>query len=189
MPEVNVNDNQKKYDFLYASDATSNRTKKSVAFAFKHVMSKLVIKVISGDEAITDEQAQGSSLTMSNVILNGSFNGVDGTTATTGTAEDLTLGTGGSYSMILFPQSFTEGIKITASHEKEEVLDGKTVSGIISLANANSKLESAKTAGNALVAGVQYTITVSLNKSALVVLGCTISDWNTVEQTDPVPLY
>lgn len=188
--EPNVSDAQKKYDFLYASGATSNRDKKSVAFSFKHVMSKLVINVISGDEGITEEEAKKATLTMGNVILDGTFDGVNGTTTTTGTTSDLALGTGGTYSMILFPQSFTEGIKITASNVAG--LDkGKTISGVISLANANSKLTdaTAKAAGNALVAGVQYNITVSLNKSALVVLGCTISDWTEATQADPVPLY
>lgn len=181
--------NQKTFDYLW-SQATGSKASRNVAFSFAHKMAKVVLTIKKGSDVDFNE-VKNAILSLGGIKHNGSFDVADGTTTTTGTveawtfansitadnnapvAEDATNETV-TYTLILFPQEFEAVLPFTAE-----------LTGIQSFA-ANLNFATAPTEKNELKAGCQYNLNVILNKTSLIVEGCTIQPWTPVNGDDVI---
>lgn len=178
---------QKNFDYLW-SQAQGSKAQPNVAFNFAHKMSKLVLVIKRGADVSFDEVKE-AKVAFGSFLNEGQFDPATGLATATGTASPLYTFAGNdddalnapltvdnaaetvSYSMILFPQTFTDALPIVAT------LDGRQdFKAALDFTAANTAAGDA-TADNAWVAGRQYTITVTLHKTALTVNGCTITPW------------
>lgn len=180
--------NQKQFDFLWAQ-AQGSKAAPNVAFSFAHKMAKIVIAIKKGADVSFDE-VKKAGYALEGFKHAGTFNAVDGTATATGDLSTRwVFGDAGieennapytvdtdnetvSYTLIFFPQEFSAALPFTA-----------TITGMQSF-GANLDFTAANsTAGdtdakNAWVAGRQYNLSVTLNKTSLTVNGCTIQAWN-----------
>lgn len=178
---------QKQFDYLWAQ-AQGSKAQPNVAFNFAHKMSKLVLVIKRGSD-ISFEEVKEAKVAFGAFLNEGQFDPATGLATATGNASALYTFAGNddaslnaplsidnaaetvSYSMILFPQSFTAALPIVAT------LDGRQdFKAALDFTAANTAAGDAN-AANAWVAGRQYTITVTLHKTALTVNGCTITPW------------
>lgn len=180
--------NQKSFDFLWAQ-ATGKKSAPNVAFSFAHKMAKLNITIKKGSDVNFDE-VKAAVISLGGVRNAGTFNTETGLTTATGIpsefvfansantdynapfANDETAGTV-TYTLIFFPQEFAAALPFTAT------LTGMQSFGVnldFTAANATKDAE----AKNEWVAGRQYNIGVTLNKTSITVNGCTIRPWDEV---------
>lgn len=180
---------QKSFDFLFAS-AVGSKANHNVAFNFNHCMTKLVLTLKPG-AGVSYEEVKAAKVTLANFLQEGAFNVTSGVATASGTlctpwnfngnvdnsgynapfVENETNKTL-AYSLILFPQSFeaaTSKMVFTAT-----LAQNLTAEIDFTSANADAGDTAAK---NELVAGRQYNIPVTLNKTSLAVGTCTIADW------------
>lgn len=178
---------QKKFDFLYAQ-AVGGKDKK-VNFTFTHRMVKLVLTVKAGAD-MTYDDVEKAACSLENFLYEGTFDRTTGTATATGNpsimwvfANNVAGGEAAfntptvsknetessvSYTLILFPQSFTP----TAGNLSFAAeTGGNTYSAEIDLSQVPGN------DANELKAGTQYNITVNLNKTGLSVGTSTISPW------------
>lgn len=178
---------QKRFDYLWAQ-AQGSKAQPSVAFNFGHRMSKVVLVIKRGAD-ISFEEVKAASVALGGFVNDGQFDVATGEAKATGEASALYTFAGNAdaqlnapltiddtantvtYSMIHFPQAFDAALPIVAT------LDGKqSFKASLDFTAGNTAAGDAA-AGNAWVAGRQYTITVTLHKTALTVEGCTITPW------------
>lgn len=157
---------QPSVDYLWAQTSGS-RQNHNINFTFAHKMSKLTLTFKNGDD--TDVSAI-SAYTVGGLKHEGSFNTADGSTAATAdAAEDLTIATTGVTSgsavpsVILYPQTVAANSVTLAV-----VLDGETYYCVLPIKD------------NELAAGSNYNFTVKINKTAMSVVGSTITDWTDI---------
>lgn len=178
---------QKQFDFLW-SQAQGSKAQPNVAFNFAHKMSNVVIVLKCGADVSFDEVKEAKAA-ISGFLNEGQFSPATGVASATGDASALYTFAGNadaalnapmsisdadktvSYSMILFPQSFSASLPIVVS------LDGRQdFKAALDFTAGNAAAGDAD-ASNAWIAGRRYTITVTLHKTAITVEGCTISPW------------
>lgn len=180
---------QKSFDFLWAQ-ATGSKAERNVAFSFTHRMAKVCLTVKRGADISFDE-VKAAVLSLEGFRHEGTFDVISGTAAATGNASlfdfanateaahnaPLTIDNDAetvTYTLIFFPQAFTEALPFTATlsgmQEFSADLD-------FTAANANVDAEPK----NEWVARRQYNLTVTLNKTSVTVEGCTIRPWNEVD--------
>ena len=181
---------QKTFDFLWARQ-TGSKASPNVQFIFAHKMAKLVLTIKKGD-GVSYQEVQDAVLSLGGFKNNGSFNVTDGTATATGdnltadwTFAGNTTETGYnaplskddaaetvSYTLILFPQVFSNSLPITAT------LTGmQSFSATLDFTDAN--VDAGDTgAQNEWVAGRQYNLSVTLHKTDITVDGCTIQGWD-----------
>ncbi len=178
---------QTTFDFLWAQ-ATGSKASPNVAFTFAHKMAKVVITVKKGAD-VSFSEVQAAKLSLNGFLYEGTFDATTGTTAATGTAVEWQFAGNTdkpdynapsaadnsaetvSYSLIVFPQEFAATLPFTASLTGMQSFATRID---FTAANANAGDTDAK---NEWVAGRQYNISVTLNKTSLTVNGCTISPW------------
>lgn len=170
-------------DYMYGT-ASATRQNPNASFTFTHKMSELSFTVTDatstnsssakawtradGNETSGSESTTASStITLHDVVLNGTFDTSDGTVTAGDKKGDLTISftPGQKSSFILPPQSFEGGnVKISVNH------NGKTFGGTLSLDET--------TEGN----DIQYGLTINKEnqQTALAISSKTITGWTPV---------
>lgn len=171
-------------DYMYGT-ASATRQNPNASFTFTHKMSELSFTVTDGttnsssakawtradgnEPSGSESTTASSTITLHDVVLNGTFNTSDGTVTAGDKKGDLTISfTPGKKScFILPPQSFEGGnVKISVNH------NGKTFGGTLSLDKT--------TEGN----NFQYGLTINKKnqQQALAISSTTITDWTPVDK-------
>lgn len=172
-------------DYMYGT-ATATRQNPTASFTFTHKMSELSFTVTDatsnnnssakawtradGDDTTgSGSTTTSSTITLHDVVLNGTFDTSDGTVKAGDKKGDLTISftPGQKNSFILPPQSFEGGnVKISVNH------NGKTFGGTLSLDKT--------TEGN----DIQYGLTINKEnqQTALVISSETITGWTPVDK-------
>lgn len=170
---------QSAFDYLYAHGATAYRSQPTLTFSgnnpFKHIMARLILVLnTSADDGFTASQVYASTTTfkLGGLKHDGTFNVTDGNAVATGSEVadwDITSNVNNvynsgngtrTYTMILYPQTIAAALTFSAT------VDGQTFSNTTAIQPA-------------LQAGYSYTYNITVKKTALVVSGCTIKEWNT----------
>lgn len=181
---------QKEFDFLWA-EAYGKKDAPDVAFNFSHMMAKLTFTVKPG-EAMSYEEAKAARLSLKGCGHTGSFDTASGNaTATAGNTDETWYFSefaglndterSLTFSFVVFPQVLAKPLDFMAEIEQS---DGKTLSlrASIDFTDANSGKDG-DNARNEWVAGRQYKLSLTLNKTELNVTPCTITDWKTNESS------
>jgi hypothetical protein len=157
---------QAKFDFLYGTGEGSIANTSGIKMTFSHVMAKLSFTFAAGNGVSADDLATNlTAYTVDGLVLDGSFNTKDGTTALTENATAATLTPGiANKAIIVYPQTPSQ-LKVTL-----------TYSGVGYVATAT-----VPTAG--FEKGKNYTYTLTLNQQGLQISSTEITDWTTVAQT------
>lgn len=169
-------------DYMYGT-ASATRQNPNASFTFTHKMSELSFTVTDGttnsssakawtradgnEPSGSESTTASSTITLHDVVLNGTFDTSDGTVKAGDKKGDLTISftPGQKSSFILPPQSFEGGnVKISVNH------NGKTFGGTLSLDNT--------TEGN----DIQYGLTINKEnqQQALAISSTTITGWTPV---------
>lgn len=180
---ANTHDQEKQSSFDYLwSQAEGEKSSPNVEFSFNHKMAKLVLTVKTGSD-VSYAEVKESEMTLAGFLNNGSFDVTDGVATATGSASVAWIFSDVSpvvyddeaetatYTMILFPQTFTSSLPVTATTSLQ------TFSTSINFTAANATIGDTE-AKNEWVAGRQYNMSVTLHKTAITVDGCTISAWD-----------
>ena len=168
-------DAQKDIDYMFATGATASKADPYVNFTnedgvdacFKHRMSRLSFTFNQGDD--TDLKNM-TDFTISGLKMKGTFDTTDGTAKVADNAEtaDLTItetpSASNTYSrsLIVFPQTVT-GKQFTLSL----TLGGQPYSTTLNIPNG----------ADALTTGNDYTYTITVNKTKIVVSKSSIDAW------------
>ena len=189
--DTRVQSGQKAFDCLWAQ-AMGSKANPNVAFTFAHKMAKVVITVKKGAD-VSFEEVKTVKLSLNGFLHEGTFDTATGTAAATGTAVDWQFAGNTnepghnapsaddnsaetvSYSLIMFPQEFAATLPFTASLPDMQSFGTRLD---FTTANANAGDTDAK---NEWVAGRQYNISVTLHKTSITVVGCTISQWENAD--------
>lgn len=179
---------QRDFDFLFAT-GTGSKAAPNVAFKFDHKMAKIVLTIKKGTDINWDD-VKDAALSLEGFKHTGTFNTADGTTATkdagtvmwqfahnadapaynapsTENTDNETI----AYTFIMFPQTFSDKLPFSAQLSENHAL---TAQLDFTEANRNAGDETPK---NEWVAGRQYNMSVTLNKTSITVDGCEISAW------------
>lgn len=170
-------------DYMYGT-ASATRQNPNASFTFTHKMSELSFTITDGtstnsssakawtradgnETSGSESTTASSTITLHDVVLNGTFNTSDGTVTAGDKKGDLTISftPGKKSSFILPPQSFEgENVKISVNH------NGKTFGGTLSLEKT--------TEGN----DIQYGLTINKEnqQTALAISSKTITGWTPV---------
>ncbi|MDE6792044.1 MAG: fimbrillin family protein, partial [Muribaculaceae bacterium] len=175
---------QKKFDFLRAQ-AKGSMKSPIVAFNFTHIMTKVVLIVKPGN-TLGFEDIRTGRFSLSGLKHNGTFNTTDCSimvsnnqsgeiwtfsqmTSPLVNETEKTL----TYSLILFPQLLTEKLAFSAD------VSEYNLSADIDFTAANVEKDGSN-AKNELVAGRQYVLRLTLNKSGCSLDNCAIKPWNNI---------
>lgn len=158
---------QTTFDYLFAENGTASRTDPELELAFKHKMTRLILKFQTDTQnGFSASEVSDGTFTIGGIKLNGTFNTADGTATAAGDASTswtinatpTEVSNVRTYSMIFFPQTVSS-LAVTAT------IDGENYGCEIS---------------PALNAGTSYSYTITIKKTGLEVGDCTISNWNNV---------
>lgn len=171
-------------DYMYGT-ASATRQNPNASFTFTHKMSELSFTVTDGttnsssakawtradgnETSGSESTTASSTITLHDVVLNGTFDTSNGAVTAGDKKGDLTISftPGKKSSFILPPQSFEgENVKISVNH------NGKTFGGTLSLDKT--------TEGN----DIQYGLTINKEnqQTALAISSKTITGWTPVEK-------
>ena len=171
-------------DYMYGT-ASATRQNPNASFTFTHKMSELSFTVTDGttnsssakawtradgnETSGSESTTASSTITLHDVVLNGTFDTSNGAVTAGDKKGDLTISftPGKKSSFILPPQSFEGGnVKISVNH------NGKTFGGTLSLDKT--------TEGN----DIQYGLTINKEnqQTALAISSKTITGWTPVEK-------
>lgn len=189
--DTKLQDRQKSFDFLWTK-ATGKKNAPNVEFTFSHIMTKLSLSVKPGDD-MTYDDVKGATLSLKGLRHSGSFSISDGSVS----VEDAPEGDGVwtfsgnqttanfddaagivTYSLILFPQEFTDPLKFLAelnlpgdkTYHLEAEID-------FTKANSGKDGESAK---NECVSGRQYNLSLTLHRTGIAINKSEINPWSEV---------
>ncbi len=183
--------NQKNFDYLWAQKEGS-KNKPTVDFSFTHRMSKMAITVKAGND-ITYEEVKTALCSLENHLYQATFDRTNGNVTAKGDAltgwcfneegtpectSDITFEKDKSsvtYGLILPPQAFENAsLLFTAKVNTGDAAGTQSFTAVIDL----SKFE--KNGGeNILKPGIQYNITINVNKTGLTIGTCSITNWQT----------
>lgn len=187
-----VQSQQKTFDFLWAQ-ATGSKASPEVVFTFAHSMAKLVLTIRKGAD-VSYAEVKEALISLSGVKTDGTFDITTGVAAATSTAPDQTWCFANnttetayntateaendtdetvSYTLILFPQSFSNGSPSVIA----ELTNRQSFTASLDFTAANTAAGDAN-ATNSWVAGRQYNLSVTLHKTSLEVGECTITGWD-----------
>lgn len=171
---------QKSFDFLWAT-ASGSKDYPKVAFQFAHKMAKVSITVKPGSN-MSYEEAKNTQFSLKGFQHTGSFNINTGSTTLKSGSEEWTFTSFAladdanetmTFSFIFFPQTFSTPLQFLAAQ------DTHTLKAEIDFTSANREKDGAA-AKNEWVAGRQYNLSVTLNKTEITVDGYNINSWNAV---------
>ncbi|MDE7118796.1 MAG: fimbrillin family protein [Bacteroidaceae bacterium] len=177
--------NQKRFDFLWAQ-ASGKKEFPKVAFTFAHKMAKVSLTVKPGNGMSYDE-AKKARLSLNGFRHTGSFNVTDGNTTVKDGSEAWTFTNFAhfndaertvTFSFIFFPQTLNK-LEFLAELE----LAGSNMHSLraeIDFTAANREKDG-PAAKNEWVAGRQYNLSVTLNKTDITEVECAINPWNEVK--------
>lgn len=176
---------QADFDFLWAQ-GTGSKNSPNVNLGFAHKMVKVVLNVRPGTGMSFDE-IKSAKLSLAGFSHNGTFDVTDGSTTVGAVSEPWTFSDLArvneedkilTFSFILFPQKFNDSLDFAANIDKEggQVL---ALSAKIDFTSANSEKDKDK-AQNEWVDGRQYNLSLTLNKTEIVISKCDINPWNVV---------
>ena len=167
--DTRYQDRQEKFDFMYTPKVTANRANPVIRFtgenAFRHCMSRLILNITSSvDDGFNVTDVFTGDYFISGLSHVGSLDIRGGATRIAGdivqdwkiTAPSVDTDRTRTYSMILFPQDFGEGMEFKA------VISGQSYTC---------------TLPENLAAGYSYTYNITVKKTGIEVSDCTIKDW------------
>lgn len=184
---------QNGFDFLWAQ-ASGSKAQPRVSFHFAHKMTKVVFTIHRGAD-VSFSEVQSAALSLGGYLPEGTFSVTDGTATADATAAltapqtfagsttsshnapsaaDATAQTV-AYTLILFPQEFAAPLTFTANLGTAQTL---TAGLDFSAGNRDAGDTEPK---NVWVAGRQYNMDITLNKTSIQVTGCTITEWTEVD--------
>lgn len=166
----NTDETRQAVDFIYASGSTASKSSPTVKFKFKHVMSRLVLKVLPGNDISTSD-ITGGKYFLKGVEFNGKFD------VTTGKAE-------ASPSQLIPTQmySLNDKVQVTPNESDKRTFtiicfpfdySGRVLEFTATINGQDYKLDIKPN----LEGGKSYTYEISVNKTKLEVLGSTIESW------------
>lgn len=184
--DTRVQTDQKSFDYLWAQ-ATGKKDAPNVTFTFSHCMAKVLLTLRPG-EGMSFDEVKAATLSLGGFRHSGSFNTADGSTTLTGDATAKWVFSGGvaaasvndtdrtlTYSFIVFPQTHAAPLAFLA----ELALTGDNTYNLradIDFTGANAEKDGAD-ANNEWVAGRQYNLTLTLNKTDVSLDRCEIIPW------------
>lgn len=152
-------------DLMYGTaENPVSRTKSAVPITFKHLLSKVTVKLVAGN-GLTDTGLEGAKVELLGVKPDVPFTASDGTIGTAeGTATDVTVFTATSSALegsaVIAPQTLPEEfVRVTLK-------DGGVLTGKL-----NDSSQPALTSGN------EYTYTIIVNLTSLA-MTASITPWN-----------
>lgn len=179
---------QKSFDFLFAT-GTGSKAAPDVAFPFSHKMAKVVLTIRKGT-GVNLTEVKDAALSLEGFSHKGTFSTADGTTVTDDAATGLLRFAHNTdnpdrnapcamnednetvaYTLILFPQKFSDKLPFYAELAGSQIL---TAGLDFTEANRNAGDSAPQ---NEWVAGRQYNMSVTLNKTSITIEGCRISAW------------
>lgn len=187
---------QNGFDFLWAQ-ASGSKAQPRVSFGFAHRMTKVVLTIHRGAD-VSFSEVQSAALSLGGYLPEGTFDVTNGAAAadtaavltapqtfagsTTAphnapSAADATTQTV-AYTLILFPQEFDAPLTFTA-----DLGTAQTLTAGLDFTAGNRDAGDAEPV-NAWVAGRQYNMDITLNKTSVQVTGCTIAEWTEVDAGD-----
>lgn len=183
---------QNGFDFLWAQ-ASGSKAQPRVSFHFAHKMTKVVFTIHRGAD-VSFSEVQSAALSLGGYVAEGTFDAANGVATATGeaVAQPQTFAGSGTdadnapsdvnseantvaYTLILFPQEFASALTFTANLGTAQTL---TASLDFTEGNRNAQDEEPK---NAWVAGRQYNMDITLNKTSINVGTCTITAWEDLD--------
>lgn len=187
--DTKLQNRQKDFDFLWAQ-ASGKKDAPEVAFSFAHKMSKVFITVRTGTD-ISFEELKEATLSLVGVCHSGSFNTADGSASVNSSGEawdindfavfnevDNTV----TFSLIFFPQSFENPLEFRSVMKLSDN-NPLSLKANIDFTNANREMDG-DNAKNEWVAGRQYNLSFTLNKTDISISECVIIGWNEVKGDD-----
>ena len=190
--DTRAQESQRDFDFLWAQ-ASGSKASRNVAFGFDHKMAKVEFTIHCGTDVSFDE-VKNATLSLGGYVAEGTFDAANGVAAATGeaVAQPQTFAGSGTdvhnapsevngepntvaYTLILFPQEFASALTFTANLGTAQTL---TASLDFTEGNRNAQDEEPK---NAWVAGRQYNMDITLNKTSINVGTCTITAWEDLD--------
>ncbi len=173
---------QKNFDFLWASSSGS-KARPNVSLTFSHKMVRLSLSIKPGT-GMTYDELKNAVFSMNGFRHSGSFNISNGSAIAGNQSElwsftdfaqyNVTAGEV-SFSMIFFPQTFATPMELMAA---VTTADNKSLSlkANIDFTAANRGKDGSN-AKNEWVAGRQYNLSLTLNKTEITVASCAINPW------------
>lgn len=180
---------QKTFDFLRA-EAKGSKEAYEVTLDFSHMMAKVVLTVKPGTGMTLDEM-KNAELSLSEFHHTGSFDTAGGALSLNDETEAWTFTDFGdfdttpgraTFSFIFFPQVHAKPVDFLARF----VLPGDkplSLRAAIDFTAANREKDG-DDARNEWVAGRQYNLNVTLNKTEISLTECVINDWTPVTGDD-----
>ena len=188
--DTRVQTAQKNFDYLWAQ-ATGKKDAPNVSFTFSHCMAKVSLTLRPG-EGMSFDEVKAATLSLGGFRHSGSFNIADGTTAVEGDATDRWVFSGGvaaasvndtdrtlTYTFIVFPQTHAAPLTFLA----ELALTGDNIYNLrasVDFTRANAEKDQTA-ARNEWVAGRQYNLSLTLNKTDVSLDRCEIIPWVEVD--------
>lgn len=180
---------QKSFDYLWAK-ATGKKDAPNVAFTFAHKMAKVTLTVKAGEGMVYDE-LKAVKFSLSGISHTGTFDEITGSTAVGAVSDAWTFSNFAKYndtdktitfSLIFFPQAFNQPLDLAAVLD---LPDNKNYSlkANLDFTTAN-KEKDGDAARNEWIAGRQYDLTVTLNKTEILLNKCVITAWTVVSGDD-----
>lgn len=182
---------QKRFDFLWAQ-ASGKKASPQVAFTFAHRMTRVVLTLKPGNGVGYDE-VKTALLSLEGLRHTGTFNVTDGSTSADGATTDAWRFAGNedaacnapatpddangtvTFTLLFFPQELDAPLSFFA-----ELAGGQLLKAGMDFTAANREKDG-EAAKNEWVAGRQYSLTVTLHKTAITLDNCSIMPWNEVD--------
>lgn len=190
--DTRLQPDQKSFDFLWAQ-ASGKKDSPNVNFNFAHRMAKVVFTVKPG-KGMSFDEVKTASLSLGRFRHTGSFNTLNGNAtvdADAAMATDKWIFSGdvapvtynndektATFSLIFFPQEFDNPLAFLAELELSDNKSYNLRAGI-DFTTANSVADGTN-AKNEWVAGRQYNLSLTLNKTDITLSECVINPWNEV---------
>ena len=170
-------------DFLFANDATATKSSPQVQFTgdnqFKHCMSMIRLTFKAGDGINPYNAILKNQLKLKGIYKTGSINTVKGEVTISGDrgiyesdVDDKSLKDGVTCEFIVFPQSLDNN----KMDIELDVADNGTINTYTTSLGSSTN--------NEFKGGYQYTYTISINNTGVVIDNAGITKWQTIDEGD-----
>ena len=168
-------------DFLFARDATATKSSPQVQFTgdnqFKHCMSMIRLTFRAGKGINANNANLKNKLKLKGIYKTGSINTLTGEVTVSGDrgiyesdVNDKSLKNGVTCEFIVFPQSLDNN----KMDIELEVADNGTINTYIASLTSSTN--------NEFKGGYQYTYTISINNTGVVIENAGIERWQTIDE-------
>ena len=170
-------------DFLFANDATATKSSPQVQFTgdnqFKHCMSMIRLTFRAGKGINANNAILKNQLKLKGIYKTGSINTVKGEVTISGDrgiyesdVDDKSLKDGVTCEFIVFPQSLDNN----KMDIELDVADNGTINTYTTSLGSSTN--------NEFKGGYQYTYTISINNTGVVIDNAGITKWQTIDEGD-----